>query len=168
MLAIPDKGFKLNVGAGKRRIPGFLSVDADKASSPDIIADVGSIPLPDGSANEIMAIHIIEHVHRWEAPLVLAEWFRLLCPQGFLVIECPDFMKCCRNVVNGSPHQHGKQGIWGDHSLKNPFHMHKWGWEVAELTAELAKAGFIRIKERDPLWHGHRTYRDMRLECYKP
>lgn len=157
---------RLNIGAGNKRPPGWISIDADGAA--DVTCDFTSIPLPDGCADEAMAIHVIEHVHRWEAPAVLREWMRLLVPGGRLILELPDFKKCCIAVANGAPHQMGKQGIYGDHSSSNPLMMHKWGWTPDELSQVLREVGFIKIRECDPQFHGKRKHRDMRLEAIKP
>jgi predicted SAM-dependent methyltransferase len=171
-----DRMTKLNVGCGGRRIAGYTGVDAvAERSAAEIIARADAIPLPDGSVEEIMAIHLIEHVHLWEAPNLLREWFRLLMPGGLLVLEMPDLMKCCRNIVEGysyagkHPDQAGLWGLFGDPRQADPFMGHKWSYTFKTLRPMVAEAGFTDITERPTQWHPvGRDRRDFRLEARKP
>lgn len=165
-LAVYPDPFRLNIGAGKKRFQGWVSLDID--GNADINSDVRKIDLPDACLDEAMAIHVLEHIHRWEAPDALREWYRLLKPGGKLILELPDFAKCCKNVVRGLPENMGRQGIFGDRSLKNPLMMHAWGWTPEEVDEELRLAGFIKIRQAPTQHHGKRQDRDMRLEALKP
>jgi SAM-dependent methyltransferase len=164
-MAIPEgpDPVRLNIGAGAKRPEGFLSVGLEPEH--DVVCDVRSIPLPDGCAEEAMAIHVLEHLDRWDAPAALAEWRRVLKPGGLLILELPDFLKCCAAVLRGAPAREGLLGIWGDPEMRDPLMMHRWGWTVDELKRELRAAGFSKVRERAPQFHGKRTRRDMRLEA---
>src|SRR5690606_36093583 len=117
---------KVNVCSGRHVLPGWVNVDVvvsthKKAKGPpEILADMRKIPLPDNSADELMCIHGIEHVVPWEAKKALLEWRRILKPGGLLVIECPDLLKCCKNLIAGftlpgkHPDQYGMWGLYGD------------------------------------------------------
>src|SRR3954465_10914899 len=117
---------KLNMGCGQRVLPDYTNVDIQiwphnptTCGDPDIICDLRSVPLPDGCASEVMAIHVFEHFFLWEAPAVLTEWHRLLRPEGKLVLEMPDLIKCCTNIINGI-------GLV-DTGGKNPHALGMWG-----------------------------------------
>lgn len=167
---------KLNVGCGGRSIPGYTGVDAvAERTAAEIVARADAIPLADASVDEIMAIHLIEHVHLWESPKLLAEWFRLLKPGGLLVLELPDLVKCCRNIVEGytlagkHPDQAGLWGLFGDPRKEDPFMGHKWGYTFKTLRPIVASVGFADIVERPTQWHPvGRERRDFRLEARKP
>lgn len=164
---------KLNIGCGSRRLPGWTGVDAVKRPAADIVAPLHHIPLADGCATELMAIHVLEHVFPWEAPAALAEWFRLLGPKGNLVLEMPDIMKACANLLEGRSGKHVDQlsmwAIYGDDTLKDPFMMHKAGWWFARLKPVVEHAGFINVVERETQFHPiGRGIRDFRLEARKP
>lgn len=161
---------KLNIGCGGRRIPGFTGVDAVERPAADIVAKADAIPLPDGSADEIMAVHLFEHFYRWECDAVLVEWKRLLKPGGRLVLELPDLMKCCKNVIDGAmrggkdPDQLTLWGLYGDPRQADQFMAHRWAWSPASLTALLKAHGFDAINQEPTQFHpAGREHRDMRI-----
>lgn len=163
---------RLNIGCGNRRLPGYTGIDAVERPAADIVAPADSIPLPDGCADEVLAIHLVEHVFSWETPGLLAEWHRLLKPTGALVLEMPDVMKCARNLIEGRAGKHPDQlhmwGIFGDDTLRDPYMMHKAGWWFDRLAPVVADAGFVDIVERETVFHPTgRGVRDFRLEARK-
>jgi hypothetical protein len=165
---------RLNVGCGKYRLDGYIGVDAVERAGADIVAKADSIPLPTGSCQEIMAIHLWEHFYLWEAEDVLREWSRLLVSRGRLVLELPDLVKCCENVLSGrmrggkDPDQLGMWGLYGDPRTKDPFMMHRWAWSPKTLRAFLEARGYGDITEEIPQWHpAGRDHRDMRLVAIK-
>lgn len=165
---------KLNIGCGGRRIEGFTGVDAVARPAADIVAPAHAIPLPDGSVEEIMAIHVWEHFYRWECDAVIAEWKRLLQPGGRLVLELPDLIKCCQNVLDGrmkggkEPDQLTLWGLYGDPRQADVFMAHRWAWSPASLRAFLAEHGFIKIADEPTKFHpAGREHRDMRITARK-
>lgn len=153
----------MNIGAGGKRIEGWLSIDL--AGDPDIKADVKSLPLPDDCADEAMAIHVFEHLYRWEAEDTLREWLRVLKPGGLLILELPDLEKCCRAILAGASDRMGLWGLYGDPGYCEPLMVHKWGWTTKELAELLRSVGFRKVKVRTPEFH--KPMRDMRLEARK-
>lgn len=166
---------KLYVGSGDKRYPGYVGVDAVKRAGADIIAPADKIPLPANCADEVMAIHLVEHAHYWEAPDLFREWFRLLKPGGLLVVELPDLVKCCRNIVENitrpdkHPHSLGIFGIFGDYRLRDPWMCHKAGYTFETLRPVVEAEGFIEIEEKLTEFHRlGRGIRDFQLEARKP
>lgn len=163
---------KLNIGAGKRRLHGYTGIDAVPRAGADIIAPADNIPLPDGCADEILGVHVWEHFLLWECDGVLAEWRRLLKPGGALVLEMPDLLKCCRNVLDGresgKPGQLGMWGLFGDATLRDLGMLHRWAWTFSTLHPFLAERGFAEIVERETKFHpAGRGVRDFRIEALK-
>ncbi len=171
---------RINIGCGVNKFEEYINVDVQESENakgelivPDLSADARRIPLPDGCAHEVMAIHIFEHFYRWEVEEVLAEWKRLLRPRGLLVLELPDIIKCTRNVfkeIEGVKHpdQLGLWGLYGDPRSKNPYMVHKWGWSPATITALLEENGFGPVRVMPTLYHATgRLKRDMRVEARK-
>lgn len=162
MLAVhQDAPVRLNLGAGNKQIEGWTSVDL--AGEPDVVADIRELPFADGYADEVMAIHVLEHLFRWDVGSALKEWRRVLKPGGLLILELPDLVKCCRAVLAGERDRLTVWGLYGDPGYKDPLMVHKWGWTQEELTTELRGAGFTKVKLRDVQFH--KPARDMRLEA---
>lgn len=167
---------KINAGCGRHVLDGWINVDAQispKAKRPpEHVCDLRQIPLPDGCAHEVMAIHVFEHFYYWEAQDVIAEWRRLLAKGGLLVLELPNLVKCCQNLLSGQmyeakhPHQMSMWGIYGDPQGRDPFMHHKWGWTPHSLIEFLQSHGFKDAQERPTKWHlVGQKHRDMRIEA---
>lgn len=165
---------KLNVGCGGKRIDGYIGIDAVERPGADYVAPAHELPFDDGQAEEVMAIHLVEHLLPWEVPIALTEWHRVLKDGGKLVLEMPDLIKCCRNIVEGRgkngkhPDQLGMWGLFGDNRLEDSYMLHRWAWTFETLHPLVAKAGFRMIKEVQTMWHPvGRFERDFRLEAVK-
>lgn len=174
-MEIPEAGIKLNIGCGGRRLHGYVGIDAVERSAADIVATADKIPLPDACANEIIALHLFEHFYRWQCDEVITEWKRLLRPGGVLVLELPNLIKCCQNILDGRmragkhPEQLGMWGAYGDPREGDAFMAHRWGWSPQTITAFLTANGFVKIKERPTQFHpAGRDHRDMRIEARLP
>jgi SAM-dependent methyltransferase len=165
---------KLNIGCGHRRIEGYKGVDLTQREGVDIVAPAHAVPLPDASVDEVMAVHLVEHLYAWDVPTALAEWFRLLQPRGLLVLEMPDLLKACRNIAQDlqgrkHPDQIGMWAIYGDDRLRDPLMVHRSGWWFERLRPVVEGVGFERVTERETVFHPvGRALRDFRLEAYKP
>lgn len=170
------KDLRLNIGCGKWCLDGWFNIDIAVSplakKTPELLCDIRSIPLPDACAVELMAIHVLEHVLRWDVEATLKEWARLLKPGGRMVLEMPDIIKCCRNVVNGlegkKPDQLGMWGIFGDVTLGDERMLHRWGYTFKTLAPMVAAVGLVDVTEQRTMFHqSGRDVRDFRLEAVK-
>lgn len=142
---------------------------------PELLCDIiEGIPLPDGCAQVVQAIHLFEHFPRWRAEDVLRDWRRLLAPGGMLILELPDLEKCCRNYLERrtqagkNPDQLSRWGIYGDSTLRDPFMLHMWGYSPEELMDMLIGCGFRYARHEPTQFHPiGRARRDMRIEATK-
>lgn len=154
---------RLHLGCGPRRWPGFVNVDIDQG---DVIADVRKMPYEAGTVDEIQAIHLFEHLPRWDAPDALRYWHSLLKAGGLLVIEVPSLDKIMKMYEQGErSHRMILWGLFGDPRYRNPAMLHQWCWSEDEMGEEVAKVGFSRFRFTEVKFH-HRQ-RDMRLEAVK-
>lgn len=165
---------KLNLGCGRRKKTGYINVDVTQRGDiqPDIEADVRDLPFHENYADEVLAVHVIEHFYLWEVDQVLNEWIRVLKPGGKLIIECPDIVKACYHMIKAisegtEPHkQFTMWPIYGDPDHKDPLMCHRWGWTPQSLGSRLKSLGMKEIEEKDAQYHMG-PVRDMRLEAVK-
>lgn len=81
----------VNLGSGTHPAPPpWVNVDVDPGHHPDVVADVGDLPYPDGAVERLMASHVAEHIPLDVLGVVLAEWRRVLVPGGVLMLVGPD------------------------------------------------------------------------------
>lgn len=152
----------LNLGCGPRILPGYVNVDITDRGQ-EVVSDIRELPFDDGYADEVMAIHVVEHFYPWEVPALLAEWKRVLKVGGEIVLECPDISKAAQFFLNG----HGSPQLhmwvwWGDPAHKDPYMMHKWGYTPQTLAEELSNAGFHSLSRR-PAQFKLKDVRDFRI-----
>lgn len=103
----------LNVGSGPQSPQRLHAVfrdarrwqetrlDVDSAVKPDILCSVVDMQgvVPDASVDAIWSSHNIEHLHDHEVPLALAEYRRVLKPDGFLLLRCPDIESVAQAIL---------------------------------------------------------------------
>jgi hypothetical protein len=68
-----------------------IRFDVDPQASPDLLGSVvDMVTVQNGSIDAIWSSHILEHLYAHEVPLALSEFKRILKPDGFALITCPD------------------------------------------------------------------------------
>lgn len=158
----------LHVGPGHKRNGAKLPVafqtpewkelrfDIDLANEPDIVGSMLDMAaVADASVDAIYSAHNIEHVYAHEVSVVLKEFLRVLKPDGFLVVTCPDLQSVCQLVAEDklgdaayasqagpiTPldilYGHGAALAAGHHYMA-----HKCGFTLKTLTQALHQAGF--------------------------
>jgi hypothetical protein len=92
---------RLELGPGSRPQPGYVHADTDPwASHVELRLKGRRLPLSDGWADEILAVHVLEHVAPAEMVPTLAEWRRCLRPGGFLQVHVPDSARLAQQFVD--------------------------------------------------------------------
>lgn len=158
----------LHVGPGHRnngaKLPAVfqgsewreIRLDIDPANEPDIVGSMLDMAaVADASVDALYSAHNIERVYAHEVPQVLKEFRRVLNPDGFLVVTCPDLQTVCQLVAEDklgeaaytSPagpitpldilYGHGAALAAGHHTMA-----HKCGFTLKTLTQALQAAGF--------------------------
>lgn len=175
----PDDGkVRLNLGSGDKNLPGYINIDfapSRKGVKPDIIGDLRSLDLPENYADEIMAIHVIEHFYQWEAGPLLAGWKRILKPGGKIILECPNLLSAAKALVANPALASGKgldlqTTMWpffGDPAWQDPLMCHRWGYTPDSLMQALRDVGFVGLKE-EPAMFKKGAPRDLRVTGIKP
>lgn len=101
----------LHVGCGPKRkghtTVGFntpewneIRLDIDASVSPDVIGTMTDMTaIHSESVDAIYSSHNIEHLYPHEVPIACREFLRVLKPDGFLVLTCPDLQSICKLVA---------------------------------------------------------------------
>ncbi len=163
---------RLNVGAGSKKRPGFLSVDVRPAEGVDIVSNAWEIStVADGSVSEIYTRHMLEHLDPNDAQAAIARWFSLLMPGGSLNVVVPDLEFHARQLLGTAQshfadqqmHAHAGFFGWRDESRGgNREDAHRWGYTERTLAELLRCCGFVGIarqfsgNDSEP-WHLNMT-----------
>lgn len=142
---------RLEIGSGNRPLPGYEHLDIDP-NCPDLqyCTSMDQIPVEDATFDEIRSIHSIEHIGWRQGLSTLREWFRVLKPDGYLLIATPNLRFICEAYLSNAE-------AW----YKDLQRMHP------EEQAPLKVAGF----HSHTLWANFKLFSsggggDIHLACY--
>lgn len=140
----------LHLGSGRKRIPGYINVDANKNNQPDIVAVVDNLlDIRDDTVDGIYACHVLEHTHRGAVQGVLEEWHRVLRPGGELRVAVPDFEEM---VYLYTEEKVSLERLWGLFygGNRTQWDDHQVVFDYETLCVYLTKAGFHSMHRYDP------------------
>jgi SAM-dependent methyltransferase len=157
----------LNVGCGayspRGLHPAFrnaswkeVRLDIDPNVKPDLVGSItGMEAVLDADFDAIWSSHNLEHLHSHEIARAVAEFRRVLKPDGFALITCPDLEAVAELVVSGRAEDAAYQSPAGPitaldmlygHSASieqgNPFMAHNTGFTADRLGRLLVDGGF--------------------------
>jgi SAM-dependent methyltransferase len=161
----------LNVGAGHpksgAKIPRAfqtpdwkeLRLDIDPANEPDILGTMLDMSaVADESVDAIYSSHNIEHLYPNEIPTALKEFLRVLKPDGFAVITCPDLQAAAQMIAEDKLMEVAYSSPAGPvtpfdivYSHRNftgrdkPFMAHHCGFTLKVLIGTLKSNGFPSV-----------------------
>jgi SAM-dependent methyltransferase len=153
---------RIEVGSGLNPLPGYIHVDIDPDSfKVDVLVRGNALPFGDSWADEVLNVHMLEHVPPPLLKATLREWHRVLKDGGELEIHTPNGESfghalvasasgesisfwAIQNAVFGY-YLHPSQGTGperfrkrGDHRILFTFPM---------LRSLLEEAGFSRVED---------------------
>ena len=146
------KGLKLHVPSGSIYLNNFINVDLDNETA-DVQADATNLEcFSDNSVDLILASHLIEHFAEVEVLNVLREWYRVIKPGHWVIVECPDAEACMKNFLEIPADDINKRiyqfpQIWGRPDW-HPLQAHKCGIWHEYLELRMKQAGFTEIIKR--------------------
>ncbi len=161
----------LNVGCGAMgmdRVPDILKapgwqqvrVDIDTSVQPDIVASFSDMHMINrASVDAVFSSHNIEHMPWHEAQLALQEAKRVLRPDGFVYITCPDLEYIARLIVDGKLMEVAYNSpagpitaldmLYGHRDAMargNDYMAHRSGFTAESLGRVLIEAGFADVQ----------------------
>jgi SAM-dependent methyltransferase len=95
-----DPPYKLNLGAGMDHVEGFIGIDSEQRAEPDLVWDLQNAPWPmsDDSVDEILAKHVVEHIH--DLKTFFKEAYRVMQHGSMMIITVPHH---CSDFFWGDP-----------------------------------------------------------------
>lgn len=169
---IPGRKF-LHVGCGPARKPHVapalqaddwieIRLDIDPEVSPDIVSSMLDMPLvPSGAVDAVYSSHNIEHLYPHEVPVALAEFHRVLKPDGLLILTCPDLQALCPLILEDKLDQPAYISpvgpitpldiLYGHRpplAAGNLFMAHRTGFTLRTLVDAARAAGFPSVAGR--------------------
>ena len=141
---------KINVGSGEYPVEGYVNID--KYYEADVKADALHLPYKDGTVQEVLSSHLLEHFNKFEVKDALAEWYRVLKYGGQLVLEVPDF----ESIVQRWLDTDDKLGFAMDTIFglqTRPGEEHKIGFTKNILKDLLLEVGFTEFEMTNTFSH---------------
>ena len=155
----------LHVGCGpkyKNRTPfanknwNEIRLDIDSTVQPDVVGTMTDMKgVCSASVDAVFSSHNIEHLYAHEVEVALAEFHRVLKPDGFVLLTCPDLQSICALVANDqltdTAYQSGMGPItpldmlYGHRqsmSAGNLYMAHRCGFTKKVMAHTLLSAGF--------------------------
>jgi len=174
---------RLNIGAGNIPLIGYINTDKyyypgtdnplvnkklaitwnqDHPESPWEYGDATELNYPDDTFDEVIAVHVIEHMSMNDGNQCIRRIHKILKPGGTVEIEVPDLLKACElaQIVHITKEGDNKQwfrvmglfnGTTGDDG-EGQFHLCMYTQEY--LRYRLEEHGFHNIEEI-PVGFGH-------------
>ena len=142
-----------------------IRLDIDPAAKPDIVGtmlDMSAVATE--SVDAIFSSHNIEHLYPHEVPQALKEFLRVLKPDGFVVVTCPDLQSVARLIADDrltEPAYTAPAGpiapldiLYGHRpqlAAGNLYMAHRCGFTLKVLIGTLQANGFASVagKQRD-------------------
>ena len=133
-----------------------IRFDIDIGVKPDIVGTMTDMSnVTTGSMDAIYSAHNIEHLFPHEVLPALREFHRVLAPEGFVVITCPDIQTVCEAVADDKlfdPLYISTMGpispidiLYGHResvAKGNVYMAHKCGFTYSALEGGFSQAGF--------------------------
>jgi predicted SAM-dependent methyltransferase len=138
---------KLHIG-GEEPHPDWKILDIEKRPEVDFVCDASNLSqFEENSIDAIYASHVLEHFYYYindELENVLKEWYRVLKPDGQLMISVPDMQILCELYthpnLDSTARFHIMRVIFG--GQMNEYDVHKVGFDFDFLHWNLMQAGF--------------------------
>lgn len=170
----------LHIGCGSKRkeqtTKGFntshwteIRLDIDSSCVPDLVGTMTDMSAVwDASVDAIFSSHNIEHLYPHEVPLALREFKRVLKPEGFVVLTCPDLQSVAALVAEDKllePAYTSPAGpiapidmLYGYRASLmrgNLYMAHRCGFTQKVLSGTLQAAGFamvVSLRRKHPFY----------------
>ncbi len=121
---------RIDIGCGRNKREGFIGVDLEKETNPDIVASALDLPFNNDSVDEIFSAHLVEHFEPKEAQRFFNEIYRVLKNEAVANIKVDK--------------------DWSERILMKKDPTHKYRYKEKELLEMVDK--FSQKKVRDKVY----------------
>ncbi len=166
--ATPRKLLHVGCGPNSKRdtTPAFdtplwqeIRLDINPDVQPDVVGTMLDMQaVPDASIDAIYSSHNIEHLYPHDVPRALSEFLRVLKPDGFAVITCPDLQAAAALIAEDKLTDAAYQSPAGpiapidmlyghrpDMARGNLYMAHRCGFTERVLVGTLLAASFASV-----------------------
>lgn len=119
----------------------LLEFDGTTPHPVDVVCDARYVQLPDAAADVVYSQECLEHFPKADYFDVLSEWCRLVKPGGVIIIEVPDFLACCKVVMEA-------ETLEMDRAIQQLFYggqVNDWDFHYNGFTARIFEDDFERL-----------------------
>lgn len=141
-----------------------IRLDIDSAVKPDLVGSMIDLSgVQNQSVDAVFSSHNIEHLYPHEVPIALAEFRRVLKPDGFVLITCPDLQSVCALVSEDKLAEPAYQSgvgpispidiLYGHRASMqngNLYMAHRCGFTRKVLAHSLSQSGFSSLVKVRP------------------
>jgi protein O-GlcNAc transferase len=136
-----------------------IRLDIDASVAPDVIGTMTEMSaVATASVDSVYSSHNIEHLYPHEVQVALSEFLRVLKPDGFIVVTCPDLRSVCALIAEDKLTETAYTspagpiapidilyGLRSSMAQGNLYMAHRCGFTQKVLSATLQAAGFKSV-----------------------
>lgn len=156
---------KLHIGCGNTHLDGYLNVDLHSRKADEHVDLNEPLPYADERFEEIVGMHIFEHLDPTKMDSIIKSWNRVLKPGGTILLEMPDFDALCKSYLADRDREMTLEWIFGNQ--RDPGQQHRWGWNQKRLTKLFHRHGFY-VSFEDPKDYHSKEGPCLRIVATKP
>lgn len=150
---------RLNIGNGAMSLPGYDTLDKNPNIKPTYCFDLTASEewvIPESSYDEILAVHVLEHLPMSKVGMVLTRIFKILKPGGILRLHVPNGLVIARAYL-AQPADRFKiqMPFYGIEAETDPLYAHKVLYDFGMLDTMLSKHEFTQIEEVTSHYEDH-------------
>lgn len=161
-------GVMLHIGCGDKKLQGYVNIDAVPTEATDVVMDVAKDLhlIPSNIASEIRLESVFEHFYRYEQPVILQHFHRILKKgQPLVIMWLADFDAIIDAYLKKKPGIVGKdfdlfnvyRHTHGDPIPKNsPYQLHKDIFTKDSIRALLEASDFYIEKLENEIFPGEK------------
>jgi len=133
----------------------IIGLDRRMTPRTRVVAECATLPFRDGVFHTVYGAHVLEHLDYADVRHCVAEAYRVLAPNGRIVLYLPNAVYWMRRGWHEGLTSSVKDNLWGQQH--HPWDLHRSGWDLRTLHDALTHAGFHRTRTgpgrtEDELW----------------